>query len=191
MIALGLLGDLGRRGIPSLIASSTTTLSEPAAVALNTITGRSCMRSVRARTSSTRMNFLTRNAKRSRRRDVTDPQRRTFTATGSAGPFWTGTLASWLEANKHRFSRQHRWRMGRPHGPAALVECLKSETNPFAVRAATYEELVVRFGLDVPFEVDLPVFQQRRFLARIEDWASRQSDKFEEGRWYFAADLQS
>ena len=80
--------------------------------------------------------------------------------------------------------------MGRPHGPAALFECLRSETSPYAVRAATYEELVVRYGLDVPFEVDLPVSQQLRVLEKIEAWVARQSSTFEDGRWYFGGRLQ-
>ena len=97
---------------------------------------------------------------------------------------------AWLNQHKHRFSRDRRWRMGGAHGPAALVQCLRSESSPYAVRAATYEELVVRYGLDVPFEVDLPVALQLRFLERIDGWLARQAGAFLDGRWYFAGALQ-
>jgi hypothetical protein len=88
---------------------------------------------------------------------------------------------SWLNANKHRFNRQERWRMGRPHGPAAAFQGLRNATTPYAVRVATYEELVIRFGLDIPFEVDLPVSQQLRLLQNIGRWATEREDRFTGG----------
>jgi hypothetical protein len=50
--------------------------------------------------------------------------------------------------------------------------------------------MVVRFGLDVPFEVDLLVSQQRRYLENIGAWVARQAETFEPGRWYFAGRLE-
>jgi hypothetical protein len=97
---------------------------------------------------------------------------------------------AWLETHKHQFSRQHRWRMGRPAGPLALLECLECATTPFAVRSATYEELVIRYGLTVPFEADLPVTQQQRFLGKMHEWVTRESRTFAEGGWYYAGSLQ-
>jgi hypothetical protein len=88
---------------------------------------------------------------------------------------------AWLEVNKHRFSREHRWRMGRPYGPSALLECLRHEATPFVIRAASYEELVVRYGLNVPFEPELQVRQQLRFLAKIEGWARTESARADTG----------
>ena len=80
--------------------------------------------------------------------------------------------------------------MGALYGPPALLECLRCETSPHAVRLATCEELVVRYSLEVPFEVELRVQQQFRFLPKIEDWTGTESARFEDGRWDFAGQLQ-
>ena len=80
--------------------------------------------------------------------------------------------------------------MGKPYGPSALRLCLETQRTPFAIRRATGEELVVRYGLDVPFEADLAVSHQTRLLKRIEDWTARASGGFEDGLWYFAGQQQ-
>jgi uncharacterized protein (TIGR02270 family) len=190
VVALGLLGDLA--AVTRLLELlDHDELRVPSAVALNTITGAQLYAPV----------FVPNEVDPD---EFSDEEREAFEKDGTlptrhGQPYgnWerrplldqTGWRV-WLEENKHRFARQQRWRMGRLHGPAALVECLKSESSPYAVRSATYEELVVRFGLDVPFEVDLPVVQQRRFLNKIEAWVARHSGTFDEGRWYFAGRLQ-
>ena len=159
-------------------------LAEPAAVALNTITGAQLYARVFVLDRSTPDELQTRRPKRSKK-DGTLPTR-----NGKPYGNWERRplldkpgWRAWLEKRKLSLYPAACLADGRPHGPAALVECLKSETSPYAVRGATYEELVVRFGLDVPFEVDLPVSQQLRFLDKIEDWAARQSGNFDEGRW--------
>ena len=97
----------------------------------------------------------------------------------------------WLIDNKERFSRDMRWRMGQPYGPEALVDCLRSEFSPYPIRAAACEELVVRYSLQVPFEVDLPVHQQLRFLDRIAAEVSRTGSDLHRGQWHFAGIQQT
>jgi uncharacterized protein (TIGR02270 family) len=191
VIALGLLGDLGAVA-PLLDLLGDEKLGGPAAVALNTITGAALHKNV----------FVPDKIDPD---ELSDEEREAYQKDGTLPTHHGRPLGnwecrplrdkadwySWLDQNKHRFSRQYRWRMGRPHGPAALVECLKAGTTPYVVRAATYEELVVRFGLDVPFEVDLPVSQQWRSLTKIDGWVARHSGNFDVGRSYFARQLQS
>ena len=167
-------------------------LSEPAAVALNTITGAGLYADVFVQDEFD-PDELSDEERESYEKDGTLPTR----DDGGAYGGWEhrplvekAEWSAWLDQNKQRFSREHRWRMGTPYGPTALFECLSSETSPYAVRAATYEELVVRYGLDVPFEVDLRVRQQVRFLKKIEDWVALQSGKFTNGRRYFAGRAQ-
>jgi hypothetical protein len=189
ILALGLLGDLAAVA-PLVGLLGTDDLAEPAAVALNTITGARLYAEI----------FIP---------DVVDPdelfekEREAYERDGTVPlrqgrPFgnWerrpvrdASVWRSWLEENKHRFDRSVRWRMGQPYGPAALFECLNSPTSPYAVRRATYEELVVRYRLDVPFEADLPVQHQRRFLDKIKAWIGRQPQEFDDGQWYFAGQL--
>ncbi len=65
----------------------------------------------------------------------------------------------WWKANQYRFDTTVRYRYGRPYAPDQLVEGLEHKDSPFFVRKMAYEELVVRFGLVVPFETDLFVSQ--------------------------------
>jgi uncharacterized protein (TIGR02270 family) len=190
VIALGLLGDLAAVA-PLLELLDHEDLAVHAAVALNAMTGAELYARVFV-PDEIDLDELSDDEREAFEKDGTLPTR-----NGQPYGNWErrplldqAGWRAWLEANKYRFARQQRWRMGRQHGPGALVECLKSATSPYVVRAATYEELVVRFGLDIPFEVDLPVSQQRRYLGKIEDWAARQSGNFDEGRWYFAGQLQ-
>jgi uncharacterized protein (TIGR02270 family) len=191
VLAIGMLGHLSAV-VPLVELLDDDDLSREAGAALNTITGAQLYADV----------FVPDTFDRD---ELTDEEREAFDRDGTLptrkgepyGNFERRPLPdqaawrTWLEQNKHRFNRQLRWRMGKPYGPSALLECLRSETSPFAVRSATYEELVVRYGLDVPFEVDLPVDQQQKFLDKIEAWVATQSSTFEAGRWYFAGELQA
>jgi uncharacterized protein (TIGR02270 family) len=190
VLALGLLGDLAAVS-PLVDLLDDEDLSEPAAVALNTITGAGLYADVFI-PELVDPDELSRDEREAFDRDGTVPLRggRPFGNFERRPLLKKDSWRAWLEREKARFSREHRWRMGKPYGPAALVECLKADATPFAVRMFTYEELVVRYGLDVPFEVELPVRQQTRFLAKIEDWVTAQSGQFADGRWYFAGRIQ-
>jgi hypothetical protein len=80
--------------------------------------------------------------------------------------------------------------MGRLYGPSALCESLTCPTSPYAVRRASYEELVIRDRLEVPFEVDLFVRSQSRFLADIAAWGTTTEHEVSPGRWYLNALVQ-
>jgi uncharacterized protein (TIGR02270 family) len=190
VLALGLLGDLSAVW-PLVDLLDDDDLAEPAAVALNTITGAGLYADVFI-PDKIDPDELSREEREAYEKDGTVPMRhgKPFGNWERRALLDKAGWRSWLEKEKPRFSREHRWRMGMPYCPAALFECLRSETSPYAVRAATYEELVVRFGLDVPFEVDLPMSQQLRFLAKIEGWVESQAGAFAEGRYYFARALQ-
>src|SRR5262245_25531038 len=190
-LAVGLLGDL--RAVPVLVdLLDDESAALPAAVALNTITGAGRQARV----------FIPDEFDPD---ELTDEERSAYDNEGTlptrnATPYgnWERRPAcdkagwrDWLDQNRHRFSREHRWRMGRPVGPAALFECLECATSPLAVRRATCEEFVIRYGLDVPFEVDLPVWQQWRFLEKIKQWSARQASRFAEGRPYFGGRIQA
>jgi hypothetical protein len=190
-LALGALGDL-RAVAPLLDCLEDQELSEAAAVALNTITGAHLHGAVFV-PADFDPDELTDDERQAYERDGTLPTRH-------GEPFGTWEIRplldkhawrSWLEGHKHQFNRRYRWRMGRLYGPSALLECLRSPTTPFTVRSITYEELVVRYALDVPFEVDLPVRLQLKFLDKIEAWVARRMHRFEEGRWYFAGEVQN
>jgi hypothetical protein len=57
------------------------------------------------------------------------------------------------------------------------------------VRQFAYEELVIRHGLDLPFEVDMFVIKQKQILVNIAEWVCANESRFQAGAWYFAGQL--
>jgi uncharacterized protein (TIGR02270 family) len=185
VLALGLLGHLSAVA-PLLDLLDNEDLSKAAAIALNTITGAELHARVFV-PDQVDPEELQPEERAAYEKDGTVPTR-----LGEPYGNWersplvdkSGWLL-WFQANKQGFSRDLRWRVGLPYSPSALLQCLQAETTPYAVRAATAEELVVRYAVDVPFEVDLSVVHQRRILKTIGEWVSREGHAFVPGDWYF------
>jgi uncharacterized protein (TIGR02270 family) len=187
VLALGFLGHLPAV-TPLLDLLEDDTLARPAAVALNTITGAQLQARVFVPEVFDR-DELSDDERAAYEKDGTLPTRLGGEPYGNWERVSLRDKASWrvwLDDNRHRFSRELRWRFGMPYAPAALTACLRAEATPWAVRAAIYEELVVRYRLDVPFEIDLSVAQQLRSLERIDAWVAQQTRAVGAGEWYFA-----
>ncbi len=190
VLSLGLLGDLSAVA-PLLELLDDEKFAVSAAVALNTITGAELYAKVFV-PDAVDPDELNAEQREAYDKDGTVPTRfgQPFGNWERRALLDKADWRSWLDQNKHRFSRGQRWRMGKPYGPSALCLCLETQRTPFAIRRAAGEELVVRYGLDVPFEADLAVSHQTRLLKRIGDWNARASEAFEDGHWYFAGALQ-
>ena len=183
VLALGLLGHLA--AVSRLLVALEGDAAEAAATALNTITGASLYANIFVPDSVDVDELEPHEDERTARKE--HPR----SPGGQPYGTWERRVLSdregwqaWLNQNRHRFKRELRWRAGQPYGPRALLNCMRLETSPRAIRRACYEELVIRYRLDVPFEIDLPVRQQLRFLNRIEAWVSAQSTSFADSQWY-------
>ncbi|MBW2737451.1 MAG: hypothetical protein JRE64_01105 [Deltaproteobacteria bacterium] len=97
----------------------------------------------------------------------------------------------WWAENKSHFYPGIRYRNGKPYSPACLLENLQSEKSPRLVRQMAYEELVIRYGIDFPFETDMLVSQQKQAIAKYAEWIKTNGSRFREGEWYFAGQLMS
>jgi uncharacterized protein (TIGR02270 family) len=95
----------------------------------------------------------------------------------------------WWSENKSRFDPEMRYRNGKPYSPACLLENLESEKSPRLVRQMAYEELVIRYGVDFPFETDMLVSQQKQAIAKYAEWIKANGSRFQAGKWYFAGQL--
>ncbi len=80
-------------------------------------------------------------------------------------------------------------RNGKPYSPACLLENLESEKSPNRVRRLACEELVIRYGIEIPFEIDMPVVEQNQVLAQYAAWIKANEAHFREGAWYFAGQM--
>jgi uncharacterized protein (TIGR02270 family) len=92
----------------------------------------------------------------------------------------------WWAENSVRFQPGTRYRNGKPYSPASVLEALESEHTPHRMRQLACEELAIRFGMEVPFEADMPVVKQVPALQRIAAWVQANGSRFYEGDWYFA-----
>jgi len=71
------------------------------------------------------------------------------------------------------------------------LENLQSEKSPHKVRQLAYEELVIRYGIDFPFETDMLVSQQKQAIAKYSEWIKTNGGRFREGEWYFTGKLMT
>lgn len=183
--ALGLLGDLGAVGT-LLDLLSNDDFAESAAVALNTITGADLHAAIFIPDELHPDELFDDEPGQGGANSAPASNQRVYGNWERRPCRGKAEWQAWLSDNRHRFSREVRWRMGRPYTPSALFECLRCESTPYNIRVATYNEFVIRYRLDVPFEADLPVEYQRRFLEKIAGWLARHASSFEGGKWYFA-----
>lgn len=98
---------------------------------------------------------------------------------------------TWWVENESGFDPGVRYRLGQPFSPQSLVETLESDQSPHLVRALAYEELVIRYGTEVPFEVDMFVANQQNAIECIRDWVQQNGHRFREGAYYFGGRLMS
>jgi uncharacterized protein (TIGR02270 family) len=183
--ALGLLGDPSAvRRLVELL--SVPALARPAAEALHVITGAPLLADVKIRDEMTddemfddELEEFRTTGVRPIRRDG-QPYGTTVRQLSTDASVWQ----AWLQANGSRFKADRRYRVGREYSPQVLFECLAAETFPKSYRAWIADELLVRYGIDVPLEPDLPVDVQRRVIgARAHDLHAGEP-LFEPGRWY-------
>lgn len=96
---------------------------------------------------------------------------------------------NWWNENKFNFLSEIRYRNGRPYSPTCLLENLTSEKSPRLVRQMAYEEFVIRYDIDFPFETDMLVADQKNTIKKYKAWIEVNDKHFKDGAWYFAGQL--
>ena len=86
--------------------------------------------------------------------------------------------AEWLRQNSGRFDANIRYRLGQPYSPEAVLGSLVADDAPRPFRQLAYEELVLRYGCDVPFDAEGRVVDQIASLRRMSRWLSEQGPQF-------------
>ncbi len=185
LLALGLLGDVSV--VDTLLTQLVTTeLAESAAQALNLVTGAEIYEEVFITEPIDEDELFEEELEKLKRGEpLYSPGQEpgaTITRLSQKSDEWR----NWWTQNKSRFNPQIRYRNGKPYSPATLLENLESEKSPRQVRQLAYEELVIRYGADFPFETDMFVVQQKHALATYAEWIKANGSRFREGKWYFA-----
>jgi uncharacterized protein (TIGR02270 family) len=188
MIALGLLGDFS--AVETLLSGlSNTDLAESAAIAFNLITGAEIYEDFFIPEEIDEDELFEEELEKLKRGESLYPPGEepgtTITCISQKPEDWQ----KWWAENKSRFNPGIRYRNGKPYSPACLLENLQSEKSPRLVRQMAYEEFVIRYGIDFPFETDMLVSQQKQAIGKYAEWIKTNGSRFRDGDWYFAGQL--
>jgi uncharacterized protein (TIGR02270 family) len=107
------------------------------------------------------------------------------TRTSRASTDWQ----DWLSKHKTEFEAGRRYRLGKPFSPGTLVDTLFAASSSRQVRSLAYEELVIRYQIDVAFEAEMRVGQQKAQINMLARVCRSREASFERGCWYFAGGL--
>ena len=189
--ALGLLGDIA--AVEILIAKlANDKLASSAAMALNLISGAEMYEEVFIPEEITEDELFKEELEKFKQGQVpTRSDGKPFGITITQISHKHEDWQKWWKENKSHFDPDIRYRNGKPYSPPCLLENLEFPKSPHMVRKLAYEELVIRYGMELPFEVDMFVVQQRQALANIAQWIKANSKRFHAGKWYFAGQLIS
>jgi hypothetical protein len=185
LIALGLLGDISV--VDTLLAHlEDAELAESAALALNLITGAELYEEAFIPEEIDEDELFDDELEALKRGEYPPPDEEppgiTIERLSQDAEEWR----EWWTENRSYFRSRVPYRSGKPYSPAGLLENLESEKSPNRVRRLAYEELVIRYDIDFPFEIDMPVVKQKETLAKYTEWIRVNGRRFREGQWYFA-----
>ena len=99
------------------------------------------------------------------------------------------TWTAWWNEHRGEFQRGWRYRLGGGCTPMSLIRTIQAERLLRTVRQWAYEELVIRYRMDVPFETDMWVADQKRALSRLQQQVEEKGRNYRAGKWYFAGHL--
>lgn len=184
LMALGLMGDIA--SVPVLLSHMTDEVLAPAAaLGLNTITGAELYEKVFIPEVMEEDELFDEEKEQVKKgqpvlRPDGKPYGENVVRLSQKPDAWN----AWWASNQNRFSPGLRYRGGVPLTPMVLVDTMAFAKTPRTVRQLTYEELVVRYGIDIPFETDMPVRQQQDAIGKWKSWAMANEGRFKPGAWY-------
>jgi hypothetical protein len=188
LIALGLLGEISIFEV-LLTYLKNEEFAESAVLALNLITGAELYEDVFVPEQIDEDELFENELEKFREGQVPsrsdgEPYGITVTRLSQKPEDWQ----KWWVENKSRFKPGIRYRNGEPYSPACLLNNLEFEKSPRIFRQLAYEELVIRYGIDFPFETDMLVSQQKDAIVNYAAWINANNSRFEPGLWYFAGE---
>jgi hypothetical protein len=186
LLALGLLGESS--AVELLLAKLTGDHAAPAVLALNLLTGAELYERVFIPEEVDEDELFPEELELYRQEGKV-PTKPDGTPYGEWVTRLSQNPASWNEwwgLSRQRFAPGVRYRNGKPFSPASLLENMQHEKSPYRIRQLAYEEMVIRYDVDFPFEANLLVNEQLRILNDMGNWVAANAGHFQNGAWYFA-----
>ncbi|CAM2064023.1 hypothetical protein SCOR_01570 [Sulfidibacter corallicola] len=185
VLALGLLGD--PVAIPQMLdlldATSSDPVAEAASLALYLIAGAPLFEDVGVPEPFDEDElFDDERAKLHQGGEVEGlaRHRSSFRRISQDGNLWR----AWWREHEDSFTAGRRYRCGALLQPRDLVANLANEILPKQLRALFYEELVIRYGAEIPFETTMYVDDQCTAIEALRQWGEAKIKDFEPGAWY-------
>ena len=191
LIGLGLLGDISAtETLLGRLADSGT--AEAAALALNLMTGAEIYEDAFIPDEMDEDELFPEELEKFRQgQPPTKPDGAPYGVTITRLSQKPEDWQKWWANNASQFKAGNRYRSGKLFTPACLLENIEYEKTPHQIRQLAYEELVIRYGVDFPFEANMYVTQQKRIIKDIARWVAANSTRFQPGAWYFAGQVIS
>ncbi|RPI76693.1 MAG: hypothetical protein EHM45_12125 [Desulfobacteraceae bacterium] len=180
LLALGLFG--ATEAIPILLSQFSTDMAEQAALSLNLITGADLYEDIFVpEPIDEDALFDHEKEKLSRGEPLYAPGEQpgeTVTRLSQNPELWQ----NWWEQNQNHFAYGIRYRHGRLFSLSCLLQTLESEKSPRFLRQWAYEEWVIRYGANFPFEIDMFTNNQKQTMAAYAQWLENNQTKFQAGK---------
>jgi uncharacterized protein (TIGR02270 family) len=186
LVALGIIGEIG--AIPLLLSHLTNeALAPAAALGLNVITGAELYEKAFIPEIMEDDELFDEEKEQARKgQPVLRPDGKPYGENIVRLSQKVDEWKAWWAANTSRFAPGLRYRRGVPLTPVALVDSIAFDKTPRRIRELSYEELVVRYRADIPFETDMPVRHQQDAIFKMKSWAKVNEERFKPGEWYLA-----
>jgi len=163
LIALGLMGDISVMDI-LIDYLSDTTLAQSASIALNLVTGAQIYEDVFIPDEIDPDELFDEELEKFKKGELVNQWGSTVTRLSQQKKQWKDFWSKEQTEFKHGI----RYRDGKKYSSDCLIEHLKSDTTSLMIRQFEYDELLIQYRIDILFEVDMPVIQQKKALEQYK-----------------------
>ncbi len=176
LLALGLLGDLS--SVDLLINHMLNPqLSEAASLSLNLLTGAGLLEDAFIPDPIDESSLFTYQKEKLKRGEPLYPPGEEPGVTVNRLSQNPETWKIWWIQNKIRFNNRERYRNGRLFSPSGILKTMESPKCPGTLRQLAYEDLVIRYGKDVCFDISFPVKEQIMAINEYTSWANAHEEQ--------------
>ncbi len=182
LLAFGLLGDC--TSVSLLISHlAEKKLADIASLSLNLITGANLIEEIFIPESIDEEDFFDEEIEKIKNGESLYPPGEEPGETVERISHNSEQWKSWWSKNKLKFRQDLRYRVGKPYSPGSLIDTLDSFYLSDMTRKLVYEELVIRYNADIPFETDTLVAKQILVIDKYRKWDNNTRQRYKPGLW--------